>query len=809
MSRPPLIAVSLASGVALAYQILLLRLFSIVQFHHTAYMVISLALLGYGASGSALTLWRRRWMARFEATFSLSLTLFGVTAVACFALAQRIGIHPEELLWNPRQLAWLLVIYLLLAVPFFFVGVAVGSALMRFPATRVYAVDLVGAGVGAGLVVALLWLMMPGGVLRLLASAALVAALIADLELGRGSLRRLGATLVVLVLVWAAPAGWVEPRPSEYKGLTQALRVHGTRLAQQRSSPLSLVSVVESPEVPLRHAPGLSLAVPAEPPEQIGLFLDAEALVPIVRWQQGSPRLQYLAYSTPALPYALAGPARVLVLGAGGGEEVARARHFGAESVVAVEINRDIVDLVQDDYAEFSGDLYRRPEVEVALGDIRGFAARDDRQFDLVVLSHVGGYGGGGPALASLAEDYLLTVEAFDTYLDLVAPGGFLTATVFVSNPPRGLLKLTATAIAALERRQVATPGDRLAVIRSWQTATLVVKRGPMTAEETARLRAFARDRLFDVVHLSGMDPGEANRRNRLPRQLGSILPHQAIAQLLGDGRDDFLDRYKFSVRPATDDRPFFHQFFRWRALPEIAAARGSGGLSLLEAGYLVLIATLAVTVVSALALILAPLGGLNRATVAASRARVGLYFAALGTGFLLLEVALLQRLILVLHHPVYAAAAVIATLLIFAGLGSASAPAVEARLGRRTIPLIAVGIVVLGASVAAALALLSSSAAGAPMPVRLGLSVALVAPLAYLLGMPFPLGIHHLKSASEELVPWAWAVNGCASVVSPVLATLVAVHWGFQSVVVLALLAYGAVGAIGLERPDAEPAAS
>ncbi|MDX1642739.1 MAG: SAM-dependent methyltransferase [Thermoanaerobaculia bacterium] len=787
--RPPLVSVALAAGLGLACEILLLRLFSIVQFHHTAYMVISLSLLGYGASGTLLAVTRRWWMTRLRRLFPWCLTLFGLSAVGCFAVAQRIAVHPEELLWSPGQVLWMVVLYLLLAVPFFFLGLSIGSALMGFSVDRVYAADLGGAGVGTLLVVGLLWVAAPGDALRLLAVAGLLAALVGAWELDRQTLGRTAFLLLAAVGIYLVPSAWVDPQPSSYKGLTQALRVQGAKLVEERSSPLALVSVVESGEVPLRHAPGLSLAAPQGPPEQVGVFVDAEALLPILRWQP--ERLEYLGYSTAALPYAMGEPEEVLVLGAGGGVEVARALHHGAESVVGVEIDPQIVDLVRTEYGEFSGDLYRRPEVEVVVEDVRGYAATESHRFDLVVLAAVGGYGGGGPALAALAESYLHTVEAFDAYLDLVEPGGLLTATVHVKNPPRDAVKLAATAIRALEHRTESDPAASLALIRSWQTATLVVKRGRLSAAEIEGLREFGRERFFDPIHYPGMSEEEANRYNRLPEPLF----HRAVASLFGAERDRFLERYKFDVRPTTDDRPFFHQFFRWRTLGELAAARGSGGLSLLEAGYLVLIVTLLQAVILGFVLIVAPLVVLRRDGAAGLRGRVVVYFGALGLGFLLLEVAFLQKLILVLNHPVYSAAVVLASFLVFAGLGSALAPRARRLWGDRAVLWLAAGIIGVGAGDLAVLGAFSGAVAGASMTARIAFTISLVAPLAFLMGMPFALGLGALKERAEDLVPWAWAINGCASVVSPIVATLLAVHHGFGFVVLLGLAAYAVAG--------------
>jgi spermidine synthase len=781
-------SIALASAAALSYEILLLRLFSIVHWHHTAYMVISLALLGYGASGSVLAIWGERWLDRFHRVWATALLLAGAAMLLCFLAAQRIAVHPEQLLWSPRSAVRLGAVYLLLAVPFLFIASALGLALMRYRTEVVYAGDLIGAGAGGVLVVLALYLMHPSAVLRAVVTLVLFSAW---LGAGRRS-RRLGVTALALALVsWLLPAGWTALDVSEYKEMRQLLRVRGAFIAAERSSPLGLVTAVESPQVPLRHAPGLSLAARRGPPEQVALFVDAGAATVVTDVRGGEATLEHLHLLTADLPYHLHPLRSVLVLGAGGGEQVLRAQLHGVPEVVAVELDGQVIDLVRSRYGELSGGLYDRPGVEVFVAEARGFASRETGGFDLVEHAVVGGFGTQSPGLHALAESYLYTVEAFDAYLDHVAPGGLLAMTVGVRTPARATVKLVATALEVLRQRGIEAPEKRLAVVRSWQTATVVIKNGELDTGEVARLIDFCRERMFDVVFYPGMQPEEANRYNRL----ATAEHHDAVVALTGPDAQRYLERSKFELAPATDERPFFHQYFRWRSLPEIVGLKGRGGLPLLEAGYLVLIVTLIQSVVASLLLVVLPAWYLSRRVErvlpSGLRLRVVVYFGGLGLGFLFLEVAFLQRLILVLHHPVLAAAVVLTSFLVFAGLGSAAGPRIVAAGRGRTLRVSLLLIAAVGFLVLAASGLATPWLVGAPTIARVAASVALLAPLAFLLGLPFPLGLDRLKAVAPELVPWAWGINGCASVVSPVLATLLAVHLGFSAVIAMALVLY------------------
>jgi hypothetical protein len=332
----------------------------------------------------------------------------------------------------------------------------------------------------------------------------------------------------------------------------------------------------------------------------------------------------------------------------------------------------------------------------------------------------------------------------------------------------------------------VAEPGRRLALIRGWKTATLLVKNGDFSATEIDRLRAFCTARSFDVAWYPGMAAAEANRYNQLERP----YYHAAMRALLGPARQDFIERYKYRLEPASDDRPYFFHFFKWSSLPEWLALRARGGVSLMEWGYPVLVAALAQALVAGAILILLPLVLAGQPLPRPGRGPVFLYFALLGMAFMFVEIAFIQRFLLFLGHPLYAVAVVLAGFLLFAGLGSL----LSGRLGLRAERLAAAA-----AGLAALLALaylivlpgLFEALAGLPDAARIAVSLGLIAPLALAMGMPFPLGLRRLAAAAPAFLPWAWGVNACLSVAAALLASLLAVHLGFGAVVTLAALAY------------------
>ena len=791
---PPRLSIAVISAGALAYEVLLMRLFAIIQWHHFAYMIISLALLGYGASGTFLSLARQWLRHRFIPVYLVNLLLFALSSVTCFLIVQQLPFNPQEVLWDPQQPAWLFLIYLLLALPFFFAANCIGLALSCFPSkiSRIYAADLLGAGAGSIAIVGVLFIAFPEQALLALGSLIALAAILAWLELKVRPRKVIGLLSLFVILPWCLPTDWTEPVLSPYKGLSQMLQVSGTRTVTEHSSPLGLITVVESPHIPLRHAPGLSLQATQWPPEQLGLFTDGDAMTAITRYSGDIEQLAYLDQMTSALPYHLNTPGRVLVLGAGGGSEVLQARYHGVGEIDAVELNPQIVDLLRNEYADFSGKIFEEAGSKVHIAEARGFVSSRDERYDLIQIALLDSFSASAAGLYALSESYLYTVEALKEYLHHLTPNGYLAISRWVKLPPRDTLKLFAMAVKALESMAITDPEQRLVLIRSWQTSTLLIKNGAFTAEEITALHRFCQTRAFDLGYYPGITAAEANRYNILKQ------PYffQGSQALLGEQYKAFIEDYKFYLKPATDDQPYFFHFFKWRALPEFLTLRGQGGMSLLEMGYLILIATLAQAAVASFILILLPLIALRRgqkeSMVGTGKTRGLIYFFALGLAFLFIEIAFIQKFILFLHHPLYAVSVVLAAFLLFAGFGSAYSYRFTAyEQTGRGIRGAVLAITVFGIAYLFLLEPLFSNLMGMATAIKVIVAIALIAPLAFCMGFPFPVGLARLSTTAPDMIPWVWGINGCASVISAILATLLAIHFGFTAVVLFALCFY------------------
>lgn len=789
------------SASALAYEILLMRLFSIIQWHHFASMVISLALLGYGASGAILSLSHRWIRPRFAGLFIGNTALFGLSSLVCFLLAQRLPFNTLELIWDPTQWTYLLWSYLLLFVPFFFAANSICLAFTRFDdkIPQIYAFDLLGAGLGAIGIIALQSWFSPEQILRGLALAGLMTAAWSAWEIGLPRPKWITAGLLLIsVALGAAPAGWFGLQLSEYKALSQTLQISGARLLERISSPLGVVSVVENREIPFRLAPGLSLNSPTEPPPQLAFFIDGDAPSAFTRYSGDRETLAYLDYQTSALPYHLTRPKQILILGMGGGSGVLQAEYHQVPNVEAVELDPQIIRLFTQTHAEFTGWSQLRDSTRIHAAEAREFVSRSKQHFELIQVSLLDSAAAGAAGVQALNESYLYTREALEDYLQHLQPGGLLAITRWIKLPPRDGLKLFATAVEALRAEGIDRPAERLMMIRGWNTSSLLIKNGSFTQSEIDSLIRFCEERSFDLVYYPGIQATEVNRFNRLPQ----AYFYQGAMALLGEDADQFIGQYKFNIQPPSDDRPYFFNFFKWESLPEILTLYQRGGFSLLELGYPVLVLTLLQAGLASLVLILLPLWFLRHKGEAVAPAyhwRVSSYFLAIGLAYLFIEIAFLQKFILFLAHPSYAVAVVLCGFLIFSGLGSHYS---RRLLDGRSCNALFMAMLWLTAITLIYLLLLPHLfdwLAHLSVPFKALISLLLIAPLAFCMGLPFPQGLSKVAATAPHLVPWAWGINGCASLLSTILASLLAIHLGFNLVILLALALYLAVGRIDL----------
>ena len=784
------LAIGLVSLAAIGLELALMRSLALRYWQHFAYMVISVALLGFGASGTALAIFARRMAGRERAWLAGLALAFAASIPLAHGASRQVPLDVQFLPWDFGQAGYVLALELLLFVPFFLAAGVVGLALTDRP-ERVgghYAANLIGSGLGGVAAVLLM------GVLRtdqlfiaMTAAAFLAGAVMLPWRRAAGLAVAMPVAAGLVILTWLMPQG---PAMSPYKMLPQVLAMPGSEVIHRAEGPLGRLDVVAGPAI--HFAPGLSLQYAGSVPPHALLIVDGDATSPVYDCRRPHD-WAFLDWTTKAAPYHLCHRPRVLVVGAGGGSDIGLALYGGASEVTALEINPDVIWAMTVALAGRGGRIYQAPNVRVIQQEARGFLAASRERFDLVQLPEMEAFGASGAGLYATQESYLYTLESLAALLDHLAPDGLLCITRWARTPPRDGLRVFDTAAEVLRRRG-ADPARRLAMIRSWATVTVLVSNRPMSAEEASRLRAFCEARALDVCWLPGIRESEENRFHVLDRP----YYFEGAQALLGPGRSEFLRTYPFRVEATTDDRPYFSHFFRWRSLPLLWQQLGRRARAYLEVGYLMLVAALGQLLILSAALVVLPLvPRISRLRAARGKAATLGYFLSIGVGFMLLEMGFLQRLILYLAHPIYAAAAALSGFLVFGGIGSLLSrywPGPPRRVG-------AVAAVAVVVTAGAYLLLLDGwlrLTQGESVWVRFVVAAGTIMPLALAMGHLFPMGLRQVGVRSPELVPWAWAVNGFASVIATVAAPLVAMHIGFSRLTLVAMAFYVLAGLIG-----------
>jgi len=761
------------SAATLAFQIVLTRLFALAQGTHLAFMAVSLALLGGGAAGTWLSL-HPPSVERLRPLLLVTTMLFALTLPLAYLTVNYVPFDAYRLSWERVQLGWLALYYLALTVPFFFSGLTTSAVLIAQPASvgSLYAANLLGSAVGAPL--ALLSLATLGGPGTVLGCALL--GWLGILAFCGNARQLIPAGLVALILAGLAlnPPALFQIRLTPYKALSQALLYPGSEVIISRWNAFSRVDVVRSAGI--RSAPGLSFAYAGPLPEQLGVTVDGDNLTPITLPGQ----VDFTAHLPSALAFVLRPGADVLIIEPGGGLAVLTALQQGARSVTVVQSNPTIAHILKVDLAAQNGHLYDDPRVTLVIDEPRSFMRRTDRRFDLIWLPLTDSFRPVTAGTYALNEEYRYTVEAFVDALAHLTPQGILIAERWLQWPPSESLRLWAIAVTAVRQTAITPDMGNLFAIHSMQTSLIGIAAAPLSPQELRQVRDFAATRQFDLIWLPDIRPEEANRYSIMPdaayyRTFATLIPADNPAQ--------FYAEYPFAVAPPTDDRPYFFHFFKWQQLPEILASLGKTWQPFGGSGYLVLFVLLALVILLSTALIVLPL--VKRHAIRRRSFSLLVYFSMLGLGFIGVEIPLLQRFILYLGQPAYAFAATVSALLLWAGVGSRY---LSNRLPLR-VTLLLIVMLILGYS--HFLPVLFRVSLSLPWGGRALVTTLVLAPLGLLMGVPFPAGLRRIGQTAPHLTPWAWAVNGCASVIGAVLAALMALNWGFSAVLGMAAAAY------------------
>ena len=797
----------LISAATLAFEINLNRLFSVAQFYHFAFMIVSIALLGFGASGTILAILPEIGKKEPQTSLAWLALMTGISMLGSYLLINWLPFDSFSIAVDQRQV-WILVFhYIALASPFFFSGMTVGILLAAYPrvAGKTYAINLTGAAMGCIIaLVAPVYLGGEGTVTLSCGLAVLAAAICMSGVYPAQSIRALPfkanknrknylkfvinvSLVITLTLVILADLGLrvsrdmglsiLDLRLSPYKSLSYALLYPDAEVIYQRWNAFSRVDLVHSSGI--RSLPGLSYRYLELPPPEDGLLVDGDELSPVVH---PNADLSFTDYLPTALTFLLRPHAKTLILEPRGGLDILTALNSGAREVIAVEVNPLNV--------EAATHIYNDPRVRVIIESDRSYTQRTDESFDIIMFSLATSYHPVRSGAYSLAEDYRNTVESYQDVLENLNPDGLLVINRWLQDTPSESLRAFALSVTALEDSG-ADPKENIIAIRGYNTATIFVKNSPYKPDEIEVVKAFADDRAFDLIYAPGISPVDVNRHNILKEP----VYYQAFTALLNTyPRSAFYATYPFDVSPPSDDHPFFGHYFKWSQTKQVLVEFGKTWQPFGGAGYFVVFALLVLATFLAGVLVLLPAVVVRtRSSQIAPKRHVVhrimyaylMYFGFIGIAFLLVEIPLIQQFILYLGHPAYAMTTVLFTLLLFSGMGSRMSSRINLKPALAFLVLTLLLIPVL-------LPLIINQTLGLSLILRIGMTIIILAPIGFLMGIPFPGGIRWMiKNQNAPSIPWVWGVNGAASVVAAVLAALLALSLGFNWVLNLGALFY------------------
>lgn len=848
--------IGLISLASLLFELTLTRIFSVVMYYHFAFMVISLAMFGFGVSG-LITYIKPDWFPREKLgtklwRYSIYFSVWTVISLLCVLQMQ------VDLSFRPENIQKLVLIYILASVPFFFVGLCVSIAMTHLSEVigKLYFYDLLGASLGCMIAIPVMnFFGGPGAVLAATALAALGGlffARVAQEEVNPkaqlspserapglillGGLMALGG--LALMIPGLKAKGMAYLSSDQFSSMAVFASAIGTILClsgfvsrRQRHIwlPVSLAASVlilagantqveflrvifskgnrEENIVFSKWNSFSRISVEVYPPTGAHTMrIDADAATAVVQTGGKITVRKPFEEGVSGVAYHIRrGAGQVLIIGPGGGWDIATAVAHDAKNITGCEINPIIVnDVMKGQFKQFTGGLYEFPNVKVQVGEGRSFVRNSEQQFDIIQATLVDTWAATAGGALSLTENNLYTVEAFEDYFKHLTDSGMITMSRWLMKPDQQNLRLVSLGIEALRRLGVTQPERHFMLVSSGrgfedtnqQICNVMMKRTPFTDEEVRAMEQEVQKYGFSVVYTPLTKPD--NDFTRL---------------ITAQNRDQFYASYAYDITPTFDNKPFF--FFTLHLKDIATAFVGDYEMVKNNAGLLALASLLVVVTVLALGCIVLPLALFKREVLRKdtfNRFRAILYFAGLGVGFMAVEMALLQKFVFFLGHPVYALAVVLFSILLFSSLGSNLTERIGVERAPETMRWVVMAILVLVLIYLAVLPTILYTFLGLAIPIKIALSVVMLSPLAMLMGMPLPLGIKTIRPQAAALIPWAWGVNGATSVFGSVLAVSLAINFGYNAlllagagVYILAAIVLPATLARGESRVNSE----
>ncbi|MGA2090531.1 MAG: hypothetical protein ABSH12_03600 [Endomicrobiales bacterium] len=771
MITPQYVGLLLVSIASMLIQIALTRLFSVAMWYHLSFMVVSIAMLGFGASGSlfAISSRMRAWKPSVLGTVcSVSFSVLALISLACVLL---LRLDPFSMMGNYTEVIKLIILSIVLTAVFAASGSCTIGLFASFPAQvgRVYATTFIGSALGCVLVVELVPLLSNVGTvifsaaLGILAGASFllpdkrraVIALICSIALGCGAF---------------ISKGHIRGKIAESKGMSYMMQC-GRKPFDTRWNVFSQVDVVDT-RGKLAYGPGFDWFLHIPIPKQMSIYIDADAVTPIT-FPDVHGSADFLVQVPSSLPYQLKPRSRTCIIGSGGGFDVLIASIVGlAPSITAVEINPMVIEMARR-YSPPGFDVYGWNTVHLVCSDGRSYLQHASQRYDIIQMSLVDTWAASANNAFALTENYLYTTEACSQAIDHLSSDGIFTVTRWITNPPNETLKLVAMMRAALRHQGCEHPEMNISVIGGANVMVVMVKKTGFTRLETEAITSLCSKRGFSVLY----DPYISHR-------------DMLDAVIRSSDQEAVFAAFPFDIRPAVDDKPFFFQTAKWKNLRKIVSDLHVAGMDRNFIGPIILITVLCVCTLLSGMLMIVPLF-LSKAILPAVQKSLAIPAALAGAGFMFFEISSMQKCILALGHPVYSFSVVLFSLLASAGLGSNLVRCVDDRNVRQWLFNVLVVLALLMLILSVFIPAITVAVLGTALPVRVACVVVICAVPGFFMGMPLAMVIRLAARDNPRAIPWYWAINGCFSVLSSIVSVIISMNLGFTMVIVCAAMIY------------------
>ena len=804
------LGIFLISTGILALQILQTRIFSFTLWHHLAYMVITVALMGMGASGTWLAIKRKKPEKPFR-FLSISSILFSVSSLISLAIAVRI---PLDTYMNDKvlQLGYIFLYYMLLVFPYFFAGVTISFmfSYIREKINIYYLANLTGSAIGGLLILPVIETAGAEGAVILILLIGILSAFLFSVS-GRDKPLIITGTVFFLIFSALFPIRKtllpISPCPSKALGAGYIFDPD-QKIVHTEWNRVARIDVFENKNSQkfFNYFPELNNKVITIDGDAYTLLYDFPSAIKknmIFKdrkdFYKNYPGIGVSLYSS---AYHIHENPNVLVVGLGGGTDIITALFHSSKSVAGVEINQSMIDVTKDLYADFIGNPYQDPRVKIIHSEGRSYIRRSPLKYDIIQMSGVDTWTALSSGAYVMSESYIYTTDAMKEYFDHLTDHGTLSIIRWLFWPPREMLRLCTQAVEVLRDMGVKNPQNNIVVIGDGALASILIKKTPFTWLELNQLIEQTQDTVNNrIVYAPGFSAGTDYYTPLFANHNFSELDgynfikegFSAYFEAVEKGTDrHFMATYEYNIDPVNDDRPFFFRYYKWKHLFKISTNSGGSLVDSMPIGLLILSLSLIQAIFFSIMLIMMPLFFMSKKERTYSPISQIIYFFMIGTGFMFIEMSIIQQFVLFLGNPADAIAVTVMILLFFAGLGSLSSRKILIKFGEKNIfrtMIILFPLVVL--LYAWLVPVFTHKFMFLSFSMRIFVSTFILAPLGFLLGQFFPTGLTIVGEKNSGFIPWAYAVNGVASVIASILAIMLAMVYGFTFVFVLASFCY------------------